>query len=47
MVRYRFNDDNDLDFYVAFNIIYIEVMSRRWKGDNNGLYEMKHRKVMS
>ena len=32
-------DDDDLLFYIPFNII--EVISRQWKADNEWLYAMK------
>ena len=39
------DDDDDLVFYVPFNII--QIISRQWKGENERLCAMKHHTVMS
>ena len=41
----RSYDDDDLVFYIPFNIIL--VISRWWKGDNERLCAMKHYTAMS
>ena len=43
--EWAFYDDDDLVFYIPFNII--QVILRQWKGDNERFCAMKHCSVNS